>query len=266
MNTILVTAVFAAGLALVLGVLLGVFRKVFHVETDVLVGAIRETLPGANCGACGFPGCDGFAAAVASGEAEAVGCTVSDADSTKKRAALTGGQGELIPQIAVVACRGTHAAAPDKGLYTGSKTCRAAKISAGGTKLCAWGCIGYGDCIGICPFGALVMGADGVPVVNSKLCKGCKRCLAECPQGIIRIIRADAKGVLAYCNNRNTVKAQVRKTCKNGCMKCELCVKKCPESAITMNNGIPDIDYAKCTSCGACTEACPQKVLNLLPV
>lgn len=84
MNIILLTAIFAALLALVLGILLGIFRKVFHVETDVLVGLIRETLPGANCGACGFPGCDGFAAAVAASEAAPDKCTVSDAESTKK--------------------------------------------------------------------------------------------------------------------------------------------------------------------------------------
>ena len=264
MNTVVITAIFAAGLALFLGVLLCIFRKVFHVETDVLVSVIRETLPGANCGACGFPGCDGFAAAVAAKEAEPAQCTVSDAESTKKRAALVGGSADTKPKVVVFACRGTLEVAPHAGQYTGTKSCRGAKISSGGVKRCNWGCIGFGDCVAVCKFGALTMGADGLPVVDTALCKGCKACANACPQGIFRLIGADVNGVFAHCSNRNTVKAQVRKTCKIGCMKCEACVKKCPEAAITMVNGIPEIDYAKCTSCGTCVEKCPQKVLRLI--
>ncbi|MDR2601989.1 MAG: RnfABCDGE type electron transport complex subunit B [Spirochaetaceae bacterium] len=266
MNIVITTAIFSACLAFVLGVLLCIFRKIFHVETDVLVSLIRETLPGANCGACGFPGCDGFATACAGREADASKCTVSSAEQTKKRAELVGGNAAAFkPLIAKPACAGSCEKAPAKGLYTGAKSCRAAKIAAGGVKLCAWGCIGYGDCAEVCKFGAITMGTDGLPVINAALCKGCKICATECPQGVIRMVESDAAGVFAVCSNRNTIKAQVKKTCKTGCIKCGICVKKCPASALTLNNGIPETDYSKCTSCGVCVEACPQKVLRLLP-
>jgi Na+-translocating ferredoxin:NAD+ oxidoreductase RNF subunit RnfB len=264
MNIILSTAIFAAVLAAILGILLGIFRRVFNVTTDVLVSLIRETLPGANCGACGFPGCDGFAEAVASHEAAPGKCTVSDAESTKKRASIVGGSADIKPVVAVTACHGTNEAAAQKGIYTGLQSCRGAKIGSGGTKLCSWGCMGFGDCVKVCKFDALSMGANGIPVIDDDKCKGCKLCVSECPQGIIRLIPQGQKGVFAFCNNRNAIKPMVRKTCKAGCSKCGICVKKCPSEAIVLENGIPRIDYSKCDSCGACVESCPQKVMLLL--
>jgi len=265
MTTILVTAIFAAALALILGALLGVFRKVFHVQTDVLVAAIRDTLPGANCGACGFPGCDGFAAALAKGGAQPGACTVSDAEATQKRAALLGVEaGAAKPVIAIVACRGTREAAPLKGLYSGYETCRAAKISCNGTKLCAWGCMGFGDCVAACKFGALRMGPDGLPVVDRAKCKGCRACIAACPQGLIRDLPKEASCAVALCNNRSPNRPQVKKTCAVGCIKCGICVKKCPVDALTLVNGIPAADLDKCIACGACVAACPQNVLALV--
>ncbi|MDR2480691.1 MAG: RnfABCDGE type electron transport complex subunit B [Spirochaetaceae bacterium] len=264
MNILLVTVIFASSLACILGVALGVFRKIFHVETDVLVGLIRETLPGANCGACGFPGCDGFAAACAAKETPPDKCTVSSAEDTKKRAALVGGSAEIKPVIAVAACQGSTEFAALKGRYTGVPNCRGAKISLNGLKVCAWGCIGFGDCIASCRFGALSMGQNGIPVIDPSKCKGCKMCLSACPQAIIRLVNAGDHGAFAFCNNRNAIKPAVRKACKIGCIKCEACVKKCPVQAIRMDNGIPQIDYNKCTSCGECVEKCPQKVLKLM--
>ncbi|MDR0408795.1 MAG: RnfABCDGE type electron transport complex subunit B [Spirochaetaceae bacterium] len=264
MNIILVTAIFAAALALVLGILLGIFRKVFNVKTDVFIGLIRETLPGANCGACGFAGCDGFAAAVAAHEAAPDRCTVSDAESSKKRAELMGETADIKPVVAVAACQGDRATAPLKGIYTGFQNCRGAKIGSGGTKLCAWGCMGFGDCVKVCKFDALSMGANGIPVIDDDKCKGCKMCVSECPQGLIRLVSKGQKGVFALCNNRNTIKPMVKKTCKAGCIKCGVCVKKCPSQALALENGLPVIDYGKCNSCGTCVEACPQKVFHLL--
>jgi Na+-translocating ferredoxin:NAD+ oxidoreductase RNF subunit RnfB len=262
---IIITAVFAALLALVLGFALGFFREFFAVEQDPLAGLVREALPGANCGACGFPGCDGYAAAVASGKAGTGNCPVGGKAVAEKLASLLGtGAVSVVPVVTALVCQGSKVHAPLKGEYTGLATCRGAKLSSGGTKLCAWGCLGYGDCVAVCKFGALSIGEEGLPVIDREKCTGCKVCVAECPQELLREVPRNLTGAMAMCSNRNPVKSMVMKTCKKGCIKCELCVKNCPEQCIVMDNGIPLIDYSKCTSCGTCVEKCPTKVLKLL--
>ena len=262
-SIILVTAAVAAALALLLGLALGLFRELFKVEEDPLIGRLREALPGANCGGCGFPGCDGYAAAVAAG-GDLSGCTAGGKAVAEALAAIMGkSAGELVPLVSVRCCLGGEEIAVKRGIYTGLETCRGAKI-AGGTKLCAWGCVGFGDCVRVCKFGALSMGGDGLPVVDRNKCTGCKVCVAECPQGILRVIPKDKKIALALCSNRNPVRAAIRKTCRLGCIKCGICVKQCPEQCIVLDNGIPLVDYGKCTACGTCEQKCPTKVMRVL--
>jgi RnfABCDGE-type electron transport complex B subunit len=151
---IIFTAVTAAVVALFLGLALGIFKEIFHVEEDPLVGKLREALPGANCGGCGFPGCDGYAAAVAAG-GDISKCTAGGKETAGKLAEVMGvGAVEVTPMVSVRCCLGGSDIAVKRGLYTGLSTCRGAKI-AGGTKLCSWGCIGFGDCVDVCKFGAL---------------------------------------------------------------------------------------------------------------
>jgi Na+-translocating ferredoxin:NAD+ oxidoreductase RNF subunit RnfB len=260
---ITITAGFAALLALVLGSALGFFKEFFKVDEDPLKGQIREALPGANCGGCGFPGCDGYAAAVAEG-AETNRCTAGGNAVAEALAKIMGvSAAALVPMVSVRCCLGGKDLAVPRGIYTGLKTCRGAKL-AGGTKLCTYGCVGFGDCVKVCQFGALSMGSDGLPVVDRTKCTGCKVCVAECPQGILRAIPRDQKVTLALCSNRNPVRAAIRKGCRVGCIKCGLCVKHCPEQCIVIDNGIPVVDYAKCTACGTCGEKCPTKVMKIL--
>jgi Na+-translocating ferredoxin:NAD+ oxidoreductase RNF subunit RnfB len=261
---ILTTALFALALAFVLGFALGFFKKIFAVEQDPLIGMVRECLPGANCGGCGFAGCDGYASAVAARTAPINKCPVGGKETTEKLAALVGGNTDIQAEITVLACQGSLELAPLKGEYTGVQTCRAAKLSAGGTKLCAWGCMGLGDCVKACGFGALSMGGNGLPVIDAEKCTGCKACVAVCPQTLIRAIPKDRRGAMAFCSNRNTVKPQILKSCKTGCIKCALCVRTCPDRCIALENGIPVIDYQKCSACGACVSKCPAHVLKLL--
>jgi Na+-translocating ferredoxin:NAD+ oxidoreductase RNF subunit RnfB len=264
MSVVLLTAVFAAVLAFVLGSALGFFREFFKVEEDPLAGRVREVLPGANCGACGFPGCDAYAAAIASGQAEINKCSVGGQETAEKLSAVMGVEVSMVPVVAVLACQGSREYAPPKGSYTGIPSCAGAKLSAGGTKLCAWGCLGYGDCTAVCQFGALSMGEEGLPRVDYAKCTGCKLCIAECPQQLLRELPRDRRGTEVLCSNRNPLKAMVLKTCKKGCIKCEICVKNCPEKCIAMENGIPLVDYTKCSSCGTCVSKCPTKAFVLL--
>jgi Na+-translocating ferredoxin:NAD+ oxidoreductase RNF subunit RnfB len=262
-TVVLVTAVFAAILAFTLGVALGFFRKIFAVEQDPLIGRLREALPGANCGACGYPGCDGYAAAMASGNAGVGSCSVGGKEVAEKLSAIMGISANVISTVTVLACQGSRSHAAAKGTYTGLQTCRGAKLSAGGTKLCAWGCLGFGDCVKKCKFGALSLGENGLPRVAYSKCSGCRLCIAECPQQLLKGIARDQKGALVLCSNRNANRPQVVKGCKIACIKCGLCAKNCPQQCIDLSSNIPVVDYAKCTSCGLCTTKCPTKVLKL---
>ncbi|MHB9295578.1 RnfABCDGE type electron transport complex subunit B [Pillotina sp. SPG140] len=258
----MITALFAFILAFVLGLALGFFRTFFAVQEDPLIGRIREVLPGANCGACSYPGCDGYAAAVASKQATGNKCTVGGSAVAEKIAALIGSEASMISVVAVLTCQGSKEHAPIKGTYTGLRTCRGAKLSTGSTKLCAWGCLGFGDCVAVCQFGALSIGTDGLLHVDRERCTGCGICISECPQNLLVGIPRNQVGPLARCSNHAAVRASVRKTCTIGCIKCELCVKNCSQHCITMVNGIPAIDYNLCTNCGTCMSKCPVKVLD----
>ncbi|MDR0302890.1 MAG: RnfABCDGE type electron transport complex subunit B [Treponema sp.] len=264
MNIILITALFAAALALILGIMLGFFKDFFAVPQDPTAGLIREVLPGANCGACGYPGCDNYAAAVAAGEALSNACTVGGSSAAKKIAAITGKDaGAVVQTVAVLACQGSSLHTPIKGEYTGLKTCRGAKV-AGGTKLCTWGCLGFGDCIKVCQFGALSMTANRLPKVDYSKCTGCGLCSSECPMGLFKFIAKAQKGAMVLCSNVNPVKQMVAKTCKISCFKCGLCAKNCPEQCISLDTLVPVVDLTKCTSCGTCAEKCPSKVFKII--
>ena len=264
MSIILITALFAAAVAFILGTMLGFFKQLFHVAEDPLTAQINDALPGANCGACGYPGCENYAAAVASGKAQANACTVGGQATAAKIAAITGGEaGEVIEQIAIIACQGSSLHTAFRGQYTGLKTCHAAKI-AGGTKLCSWGCLGFGDCEKSCGFGAIKMTAENLPKIDYSKCTGCGVCAAECPMCIIKVIPRMQKGAIVLCTNKNPVKQMVSKTCSISCFKCGLCVKNCPKQCINLDTLIPMVDYTRCDSCGACVEKCPTKVFKII--
>lgn len=264
MNTILYTVLVALSIAFILGVLLGLFKKIFHVNVDPKVQSVRDVLSGANCGGCGMAGCDAFAGAVVNGSVPADGCVAGGAACAEKIAGILGKAGVAVkPKVAVIACTGTAECAADKGVYNGVKTCHAAQLVMNGTKKCAFGCIGFGDCIAECPFGALSMGKNGLPVIDYKKCVGCGKCAKACPKKLISIYNADTKGSFALCSNKSDNKPQIRKDCSAGCFKCGMCVRKCPEQCIDISGGIPNVDYTKCTSCGECVKSCPDKVLVL---
>jgi RnfABCDGE-type electron transport complex B subunit len=266
MVIIIITIIFSAILAFILGTTLGFFQKKFHVERDPKIDEVRAALPGANCGGCGFPGCDGYAEAVATGRAPTTKCTAGGASTTEAISKLMGVDAEGEDLVSVLLCQGTKEVAASKGEYVGVKTCRAAKLSTGSVKACTWGCQGLGDCVAVCMFDALAMEDDGLPHVNYENCTGCGMCAEECPQKLFAMVPRDRKGSVVLCSNRNVVKANVIKTCKVGCIKCEICVKFCPEKCITMVQGIPVTDYSKCTSCGVCVQKCPTKCYKMLEV
>ena len=262
--TILITIVFSAILAFVLGVALGFFQKAFAVERDPKIDEVRAVLPGANCGACGFAGCDGYAEAVALGKTATTNCKAGGSFTAAAVSKVMGVKASSEDLVAVLQCQGGKDLAADRGAYVGLKNCRAAKIAVGGVKKCARGCQGFGDCVDVCKFNALSMGPDGLPHVDYNACTGCGLCAQECPQQLFAMVPRSRKGSIVLCSNRNVIKQAVGKACKTGCIKCDICVKACPEHCIKMVDGIPVTDYAACTSCGICVEKCPTHAYKLL--
>lgn len=265
MNLIIYTILLALVIGFVLGLLLGLFKKIFAVQVDPKVQEVRDALSGANCGGCGYAGCDAFAEAVVSGEASVTGCVAGGAAVADKVADIMGVSAEsAAPKIAFLACAGTKDCAKQKGEYEGVKTCAAAQLTMNGTKKCDFGCIGFGDCVEACPFGAISMSKDGIPVVDAKKCVGCGKCAKTCPKHLFVLINENTAGAIARCSNHSDNKPQIKKDCSVGCFKCGMCARKCPVGCIDLSSGIPQIDYNQCVSCGECVAACPDKVLTLI--
>ena len=255
MMIIIYTIIASFLLALILGVLLGFFQKVFAVPVDEKVAKVRECLPGANCGGCGFPGCDGFAATVAAGTAPVDGCAAGGAETAKNVGAVMGIAVDAESKVSLLACQGSKECAAARGTYNGVHSCAAAHQAVNGTKMCSFGCIGFGDCVAVCQFDALSIGEDGLPHVDYSKCTGCGMCVKECPMHLFSKVPASRKGAVALCSNRSENKPSIMKNCKAGCIKCGKCERGCPQKAIKLVNGIPEVDYSLCNSCGTCVEA-----------
>lgn len=244
---------------LLFGVGLALAAKKFAVEVDPRVEMILEILPNANCGACGYPGCSGFAKAVVAGEASVSGCTPGGAEVAQKTADILGVVAEATePLVAVVRCNG-GIRAKDKFKYDGIADCRAAMLVANGYKMCTYGCLGFGTCVNACPFGALSMGSEGLPINDFEKCTGCGICVDVCPTGVLQLVPKN-KPIFVACNSRDKG-AFVRKACKSGCIACMLCEKNCPYDAIHISENIARIDFNKCKLCGICIEVCPTKTI-----
>ncbi len=234
------------GLGVLFGAGLAIASKIFAVQKDPRVKAIEEALPGANCGACGAPGCSGFAEGVVQGKYPVNGCTAGGSEVVTIIAGIMGKDAEnVIPQIAIVQCRGDKDNSIDRAVYQGIQSCKAAELVAQGPKGCTYGCLGFGDCAESCPFDAIQMGENGLPVVDEARCTGCGNCVKACPRGIMALINADQKVYLA-CVSKDFGKA-VKSVCKVGCIGCGLCAnpKTTAEGLITMDGKLPVIHYDK---------------------
>ncbi len=257
MSDMLYAAIMIGGVGLFVGIFLAFASKVFAVEVNQKEQDIRDVLPGANCGACGYSGCNALAAAIARGDAPANACIVGQEPVANQIRWIVGGKSEgVVRNVAFVRCTGDCDSTFDRYDYSGPRTCAAVALAPeGGPKSCSFGCIGCGDCVSQCEFGALSI-IRGVAVVDQEKCLDCRKCMKACPKNLIIEVpyyRASHIG----CMNPMKGKA-VTQNCKTGCISCGKCAKNCPAGAIDLSGGFPVIDYEKCTDCGACKDGCPR--------
>jgi electron transport complex protein RnfB len=241
----------------VFGSLLAAASRVFAVEVDPRVEAAKEILPGANCGACGYAGCAGFAEALGEGKAPPDGCPVGGPEVTREIADILGVEVAVRErEVARVLCAGGHREAPRRFEYVGIADCRAAALVAGGgPKACTYGCLGLGTCERVCRFDAVYINENGLPEVLEDRCTGCGECTRACPKNII-LMAPVSRRVHILCSSLDRG-AAVRKVCKVGCIGCKRCLKECPQEAIAFKDNLARIEYAKCDNCEACVASCP---------
>lgn len=260
---IIIAALVLGVMGLVFGLVLTGTSKVFAVPSNPQRDAVREALPGANCGGCGFPGCDGCADAIASGKAPADACPVSSPEARAKIAAIMGVEvaDASNRKVARVLCQGDCEKARQKFDYKGIEDCNAACTINDGYKSCKFACMGLGTCAKVCPFGAISIDpVRKLPVVDEEKCAACGKCVAACPKNVLTLA-SQKNEVARLCRNTDKLKA-VMDVCKTGCLGCAKCAKACKFEAITMVNNLPVIDYDKCRGCRMCAEACPTGAMQ----
>lgn len=263
MDLIILAIIIVAVIGLVAGIGLSIASIVMAVPKDEKVEALTEALPGANCGACGFSGCAGYAEALAKGEAKLGLCSPGGEECVTACGEILGQTGSVEKKTALVHCVGSYDVTSDKMNYDGLQSCAAATFLAGGVSSCRFGCMGMGDCERACQFDAVKI-CNGVAIIEPEKCKGCSACVTACPKSLISLVPYKTQAIVR-CSNLDKG-ASVMKICKVGCIGCMKCVKICEEGAIKVTNFNAKIDPDKCIGCGKCVDVCPRKIITMLEV
>lgn len=261
MHPVWMATLFVTGVGLLAGIGLVIASYFFAVKENPLVGELTDCLPGANCGACGYSGCAGYATALAEGkEANTTLCSPGGGKVAKAVANLLGQEaGEVQSLCAQVLCQGDCHHMQKSFAYTGLSTCQAMALVNKGPGACDFGCLGQGDCVRACPFGAISI-VDELAVIHSDLCVGCKKCVAVCPNKLIKMFPRQQKKAAVYCNNQDKGML-AKKACQTACIACSACVRTCPVQAIEMDHNHAVIATEKCIGCMQCVGKCPTSAI-----
>ncbi|MCX7794543.1 MAG: Fe-S cluster domain-containing protein [Thermodesulfovibrionales bacterium] len=261
-STLKFTALFVAGIGTLFGLGLAFAAKRFAVKIDPKVEMVKEYLAHAHCGACGYAGCEQYAEAVVKDPNVPPNlCTPGGKRSAEMVALITGKKAEIRePIYARIMCQGGWSRSQKRFKYEGVKDCRAAVLAGGGDKSCRYGCLGYGTCARVCPFGAITMTEDHLPYVDIKKCTGCRKCEQACPVKVIEVLPA-SKQVLVACHSKDRG-PETKKNCEVGCIACGICVKVCPFDAPEVKDNLSKINLEKCKVCGLCVTKCPTKAIR----
>lgn len=261
---IVITVVLAA----LLGVVIVIVANAFALPVDPRFDEIRAILPGANCGACGYSGCDGYARAMCDGDtSDCARCPVGGSDVALDLAATLGQAApSFTAQVAQVMCQGTTDHTQKRYEYSGTMSCAAAHGLFSGPNSCTYGCMGYGDCAAACPYAAIDL-EKGIAVIDRDRCTACGLCVKTCPKNLIDIVPKRLNTFAVRCRNK-WPGAQTRKNCSIGCIGCRKCYNVCEYGAIAMDGPLAVIDQAKCVQCGKCRPVCPTGAIaqGLTPI
>ena len=258
---ILIPILTLGALGLIFGIGLAIASKRFAIQVDPRLAQISALLPGANCGACGKAGCAGFAEDLLAGKASIDACKTADFVVKEKLARIIGKKVEVKEKLtAVLLCNG-GAKVKNRFLYYGLEDCLSVNLILGGQKECIYGCLGYGNCVKICPFGAITMSEpDHLPAVSAEKCRACNKCVETCPKELFVLLPQKSK-VYVACSSHDTEK-DTKSFCPVGCIACKACERACKFDAIHVVDNLAVIDYQKCTSCFACVKVCPVKIIK----
>ena len=261
--SILYTTLTLAILGIVCGLLLELAYKKLNVPTDPKVEEISACLGGANCGGCGYAGCDAFAKAVAEGKADSSLCVQVTPERLEQIGKIMGIEVKVAQKrVAVVLCHGCEGIAKPRYTYDGLESCLIASQMAGGPKLCEFSCVGLGDCVKACQFDAITIDKK-LAKIDPEVCTGCGACIEVCPRNIIELLPYTQKAIVK-CKNTNVARV-ARSACSSACIGCKKCERTCQHDAIHVVDGVAKVDYATCIGCGDCVEGCPSNCIEIGP-
>lgn len=237
-----------ASLGGIFALVLAIVYQWLKLEQDPRIKELEEALPGLNCGACGFASCLIYAEAVLRGETSPNGCRPGGEEATQRLSAILGVNAPgYTKRIAVVHCGANASVRKKRGEYTGIPTCEGAQMVRGDI-LCAYGCLGYGDCFRACPFDAIVM-KDGLPVVIPSKCTACGACVKACPRNLITIEAFDAvDGLTAVLCGSHAPGKETKEICPVGCIGCGICAKLTQNTVFSIIDNLAKVDYNQATN------------------
>lgn len=261
MNSIILTIALIATIGLVGSIILVVGSRAFAVEEDERLPELVAILPGANCGSCGYPGCEGYAKAMLDGAA-CNACGPGGAAVAKQLSEYLGvDAGDVAVKRAIVACRGVaeRLVLKEREAYQGPPSCRAFETLPHLSTSCTDGCIGFGDCVATCPYNAITLNKNKVAVVDPGKCIGCGLCTQICPRHLISLQVMTDRDEVSFVLCHNTMQGKrALEACANTCIGCRRCVRACPQNCITVENNVARIDTSKCINCKKCIQVCPE--------